>query len=169
MRSSDFLVNTFATIRDLVDATVEGLDAGTLGYRPDPDANSIGWLVWHLTRVQDDHVAGVAGTQQCYTSAGFAERFALPFDAGDIGYGHSSEEVGKVRVEGPDLLVEYHHTVAGAALAYVATLGDDDLDRIVDRSYDPPVTAGVRLQSVASDCLQHIGQAGYVRGLAERR
>jgi len=40
-----------------------------------------------------------------------------------------------------------------------------ELDRIVDRRWDPPVTVGVRLVSVADDCLQHAGQAAYARGL----
>ena len=169
MRTPELFGNAFSTIGDLVDSTVTGLDAEALAYRPDAGANPIGWLVWHLTRVQDDHVAGVAQVQQVYTSCGFAPRFALPFDAGDIGYGHTPEQVGAVRVEEPALLLEYHQTVCGATLAYVGTLDDDDLDRVVDHRYDPPVTAGVRLHSVVADCLQHLGQAAYVRWLWERR
>ena len=47
----------------------------------------------------------------------------------------------------------------------MATLGPDDLDRVVDESWDPPVTLGVRLVSVIGDDLQHLGQASYVKGL----
>ena len=169
MRSSDLLCDAFGRIRDLVDSTVDGLDGGILTWRPDPEANSIAWLIWHLTRVEDDHVAGVAQRDQAYTGCGFAERFSLPFDPGDIGYGHTSEQVGLVAVAGPDLLIEYHQCVAAASMASVAAMNDDDLDRVVDHHWDPPVTAGVRLVSVVSDCLQHLGQAAYIRGLAERR
>ena len=169
MRTPELFAAAFATIRDLVESTVDGLDPATLAFRPDSDANSIGWLIWHLTRVEDDHVAGVAQVPQAYTTGGFAERFALPFEVGDIGYGHSSEEVRAVKLPDPTLLVDYHLAVARSTLGYVSGLDDDDLDRVVDRNWDPPVTAGVRLQSVVSDCLQHLGQAAYVRGLATRR
>ena len=38
-------------------------------------------------------------------------------------------------------------------------------DRVVDRTWDPPVTLGVRLVSILDDDTQHAGQAAYVRGL----
>jgi uncharacterized damage-inducible protein DinB len=129
-----------------------------------PEANSIAWLLWHLTRVQDDHVADVAGTEQVWTSQGYHERFGLPFDAGDIGFGHTSDQVGLVQPEA-ELLLAYHRATHQQTLAFVRTLGPDDLDRVVDTQWDPPVTLGVRLVSVVNDCTQHVGQAAYVRGL----
>jgi hypothetical protein len=53
--------------------------------------------------------------------------------------------------------------------AYLATLTPGDLDRVVDERWDPPVTLGVRLISIADDEIQHAGQAAYARGLLERR
>ena len=129
-----------------------------------PDANPIGWLVWHLARVQDDHVAEVAGTEQVWTAQDFVARFDLPFDPDATGYGMSSEEVGHLRV-GAGLLADYVRAVHAATTAYVATLAPEDLDRIVDERWDPPVSLGARLVSVISDDLQHAGQASYVRGL----
>nr|WP_240044536.1 DUF664 domain-containing protein [Nocardioides albidus] len=143
---------------------LDGADDALLAHRPGPDANPIGWLVWHLTRVQDDHVAAVAGTGQVWTDDGYAERFALPLDDGDIGYGHTSEQVGLVRVSaGP--LMDYYRATHARTLEYLATVTPDDLDRVVDTRWDPPVTLGVRLVSVVDDCAQHAGQAAYVKGL----
>lgn len=155
-------------VREQVPVVVDGLDEDDLAWRPDPDANSIAWLVWHLTRVADDQVAEVAGTEQVWTSDGWYERFGLPFPAAANGYGHSSAEVGAVRLPS-DLLVGYHDAVAEAVLAYVGTLTPSHLDRIVDERWDPPVSLGVRLVSVVDDVTQHIGQAAYVRGMLERR
>ena len=131
------------------------------------DANSIAWLVWHLLRVQDDHVADVAGTEQVWTAQGYAGRFGLPFDERATGYGQTAEEVGQVRVAA-DLLREYADAVTDATLAFLATVGPDDLDRVVDERWDPPVTLGVRLVSVVDDDAQHLGQAAYVKGLLPR-
>jgi hypothetical protein len=162
------LADALTRVREQVPAVVGGLDEDDLAWRPDPDANSIAWLIWHLTRVADDHIAEVAGTDQAWTSEGWHERFGLPFEVGAHGYGHSSSDVAAVRVRS-DLLAGYHDAVAEAALAYVATLTPSSLDRVVDERWDPPVTLGVRLVSVLNEVAQHVGQAAYVRGLLERR
>ncbi len=169
MTVAEVLADAFSRIHDAVHDAAGGLTAEELAFRPDPGANSIGWLVWHLSRIQDDHVAAVAGTDQVWTSTGWADRFALPFAASETGYGQGSDEVGSVRVASSGLLTGYHDAVHEETLRFVATLRDGDLGRIVDRSWDPPVTLGVRLVSVIADGLQHAGQAGYVRGLAGRR
>jgi hypothetical protein len=124
--------------------------------------------VWHLSRIEDDHVADVAGLEQAWTAEGWADRFGLPFAPDEHGYGMSSADVGRVRVGG-DLLAGYYDAVAARSAAYVATVTPDDLDRVVDDRWDPPVTLGVRLVSVVDEVNAHLGQAQYVRGLLERR
>ena len=166
MTPSELLKDAFTRIVETVDTVVDGLSEDQLASRPRPDANSIAWLVWHLARVQDDHVAEVAGTEQVWTSQGYAERFGLPFDVAATGYGHSSEDVGRVRASG-ELLASYARSVHEQTLAFLERLGEADLDRVVDERWDPPVTLGVRLVSVVNDDTQHVGQAAYVRGLLD--
>jgi len=162
------LADGFGRVREIVLDVLDGLDDAALGHRMDPDANSICWLIWHLTRVQDDHLAGAVGIEQVWVSGGWDKRFALPLETSDIGYGHSSDEVAVVRVPA-DLLSDYHEATYRQTLEILSTLTDGDMDRIVDEFWDPPVTMGVRLVSVLSDVLQHIGQAAYIRGLVERQ
>ena len=164
MTPAELLIDAFERISNTTTAAVDGLTDDQLVARPVPEANSIAWLVWHLARVQDDHVADVAGTEQVWIAQDFVTRFDLPFDSGATGYGMNSEEVGHVRV-GAELLADYVRAVQEATVAYLATLAPEDLDRIVDERWDPPVTLGVRLVSVLSDDLQHAGQAAYARGL----
>ncbi|GAA4637455.1 DUF664 domain-containing protein [Actinoallomurus vinaceus] len=168
MTSANLLTDAFGRVRDAVHRAVDGLGSEELAFRVDPGANSIAWLTWHLTRIQDDHLADAAGTPQLWTFEGWAERFGLPFDVSDTGYGHTSAEVAAVRVESAELLTGYHDAVYQRTVAYVGSLTDDDLPRIVDRSWDPPVTLGVRLVSVIADGLQHAGQAAFVRGVLLR-
>jgi uncharacterized damage-inducible protein DinB len=167
-RANDLLVDGFGRVRQTVHDAVDGLDEDRLGYRPDRDANSVAWLVWHLTRVQDDHVAGVAGGEQLWTSGGWVERFRLPFDVGATGFGQSADEVGQVGATA-ELLAGYQDAVHRSTVDYLATVTDDDYDRVVDECWDPPVTLAVRLVSVLDDTLEHAGQAMYVRGLVDRR
>jgi hypothetical protein len=169
MDTRELLTDSFGRIRTIVASAVQGLTAEQLAYRPDPEANSVGWLVWHLIRVQDDHVAEVAGTEQVWTAQGWVDRFGLPFDRYATGYGQSPEDVAAVRVDSPETLTGYLDAVLEATERFVSTVGDGDLDRVVDERWDPPVTLAVRLISVLSDDLQHAGQAAYLRGLVTRR
>ncbi|MDJ0396312.1 DinB family protein [Rhodococcus sp. G-MC3] len=161
------LVEAFERIKGVVHDTLDDIPADALTYRLDAEANTIAWLIWHLTRVQDDHVAGVAGAEQVWTSDGWEARFDLPFDGAAIGYGQSAADVAAVTT-GADLLREYHDAVHARTVAYIESLTAEDLDRVVDENWNPPVTLGVRLVSVVSDDLQHAGQAAYVRGVFER-
>ncbi|OZF03040.1 hypothetical protein CH300_16475 [Rhodococcus sp. 15-1154-1] len=164
---AEVLVDAFERVKGVVHDTLDDIPEHALTFRADSEANTVAWLIWHLTRVQDDHVAGVAGSEQVWTADGWSDRFALPFDDGAIGYGQSSDDVAAV-TSSADLLRDYHDAVHAKTVAYVQSLSVEDLDRVVDDNWDPPVTLGVRLVSVVSDDLQHAGQAAYVRGLAER-
>lgn len=165
---AELLTDAFGRLQEAVHVAVEGLGGEQLTRRIDPAANSIAWLVWHLTRVQDDHVAHAAGLEQVWLAERWVERFDLPFDDTVVGYGQTSEEVGAVRVEDTKLLLGYHDAVHRQSVGYIRGLRDADYDRIVDRSWDPPVSLGVRLVSVLQDTLMHAGQAQYVRGVLER-
>lgn len=164
----DILTDAFGRIREATHGAVEGCSEAVLAYRADPDANSIAWLVWHLTRIQDDHVADVAGVEQQWSAAGWHQRFALPFDVSATGYGQSRDEVAAVAASS-ELLLGYHDAVHDETTRFLGGLAPGDLDRIVDERWDPPVSLAVRLVSVVADNLEHAGQAALVRGLAERR
>jgi len=164
MTSAELLVDAFGRVREEVEAAVGGLSPELLAQRPEGRGNSVAWLVWHLSRVQDDHVAHAFGTGQVWTTAGWYDRFALPFGPTETGYRHTSDQVAAVRVAA-ELLTGYHRAVHERTVALVERVADADLDRVVDVRWDPPVTLGVRLVSVIADDLQHAGQAAYVRGL----
>lgn len=163
MDSRELLTDSFGRIDQLLRDVAGGLGPDELNHRPGGTGNPIGWLLWHLTRVQDDHVAGLASAVQLWPE--WQARFELPFDESTVGYGHTSVEVDKVQISDPQLLVDYHSAVHRETLNYLERADATELDRIVDRRWDPPVSAGARLVSIEGDCLQHLGQAAYVRGL----
>ena len=162
----DLLIDSFNRVRELVVELTDGLTEETVSYRPDDDANSIGWLLWHLTRIQDDHVADLAQVEQVWPK--WRDRFALPFSDWDTGWGHTRKQVAAVRPTG-ELLAGYHADVHALTMRYLDQITVEELERVVDTRWDPPVTASVRLVSVLGDIVQHAGQAAYVQGLAERR
>ncbi|PWR11552.1 hypothetical protein DKT68_05455 [Micromonospora acroterricola] len=165
MDVSELLTEAYDRLPDLVRAAVDGLSPEQLGRPPGPGANTIGWLVWHLTRVQDHHVADLLDAEQVWVTGDWAGRFGLTADPDNTGYGHSAAQVAAVRPESAQALIDYYDAVSARTSSFLADLRPADLDRVVDETWDPPVTLGVRLVSIAEDDLQHVGQAAYVRGL----
>lgn len=161
----ELLRDLFTRILEHVDELTDGLSEATSSYRPAPAANSIAWLVWHSARVQDAQVADIAGIEQVWTGEGWVDQFGLDLPRDNTGYGHSAEQVDKVRADA-DLLAGYYRAVHAMTLDYVTTVTDAELARVVDRRWTPPVTASVRLVSIVDDCAQHLGQAAYLRDIA---
>ena len=160
----ELLRDAFTRLIEHVEAVTDDLSEPDATFRPTPQANSIAWLVWHSARVQDAQVADIAGVDQVWTSEGWVDRFGLDLPRDDTGYGHSAQDVAKVRASA-QLLAGYYRAVHAMTLDYVVTVDSDTLGRIVDTRWDPPVTASVRLVSVIDDCAQHLGQAAYVKGI----
>mgnify|MGYP002145893886 FL=1 len=160
----ELLRDAFTRLIEHAEAVTDGLSDQGATFRPAPQANSIAWLVWHSARVQDAQVADIAGVDQVWLSEGWVDRFALDLPRDAHGYGHTPEEVAKVRAPA-ELLIGYYRAVHAMTLDYVVTVDADELARVVDTHWDPPVTASVRLVSVIDDCAQHLGQAAYVKGI----
>jgi DinB superfamily len=185
--AQELLRDSFTRLIEHVDELTDGLTEEVASYRPTSQANSIGWLIWHSARVQDIQVCDIAKTladgrsdkprseddgrsdkprsEDVWTRDGWVDRFGLDLPRDDTGYGHSADAVAKVRAS-VELLAGYYHAVHDMTLEFVETLTDADLERIVDRRWDPPVTASARLVSIVDDCAQHLGQAAYLRGIA---
>lgn len=166
--ATQVLRDGFGRVAEALPEVVSGLSADDLRWRPAPGANPIGWLVWHLSRVEDDHLAGVAGSEQVWVG-GWYERFALPYPIKAHGYGHSDADVDAFSVGSPELLADYYSAVHSRTVAILDGLSESDYARVVDTNWTPHVTAAVRLVSVLNDVTQHLGQAAYVRGMLERR
>jgi Protein of unknown function (DUF664) len=171
MTTAELLVDGFGRIRETVADVLDGLTPEQLTYRVDADANPVSWLVWHLTRVQDDHLAAAFGVTQVWSSEGWAQRLGLPAGMMDHGYAHTREQVASVAAAtaASGLLGEYHEATHAQTIKLVSEIRDADLARVVDKRWTPPVTLGVRLVSVLDDDMQHAGQAAYLRGVLLRR
>ena len=165
MESKGVLLEIYGRVPPLVGEVLRGLSQAAVVARPAPKANTIAWLVWHLTRVQDHHVSDILKTEQLWVGGDWAERVGLAPDPNDTGYGHSPDDVATITPRDASILEAYLEAVQARTVAMIERLEPADLERVVDRRWDPPVTLGVRLVSIADDGLQHVGQAAYIRGL----
>ena len=161
----EFLRDSFTRVIEHVDDLTDDLTDEVSFFRPTAEANSIAWLIWHSARQQDLQLCDIAGIEQVWTRDGWDDRFGLDLSGNDHGYGHGPDDVGKVRAPA-DLLAGYYHAVHKVTLEYIASVTADELERVVDTHWTPPVTASARLVSIIDDGAQHLGQAAYVRGIA---
>ncbi len=163
------LTDGYGRISGILERALKGLTQADLKWQPSTDTNSIGWLTWHLTRVQDDHIAALMGEEQLWTKDGWHAKFNRPPDSKDRGFGDTPEQVAALESDAETLLA-YHRAVSERSQLYLLALSDTDLDRELDEpQYQPLPTVGVRLVSILSDNLQHAGQTAYVRGLLQGR
>ncbi len=168
MNTQDVLVEAYGRIRELVHKAAGGLDQERLSYLPEPGANSIAWLVWHLTRIQDDHVSEITGQDQVWVTGDWAAALGMEPDPANLGQGHRPDDVAAISPADSSDLLGYHDEVMDRSVEYLRGVDAAELARIIDDSYTPPVSVGVRLVSVLSDNIQHAGQARYLRGIVDR-
>lgn len=161
----ELLRDAFTRLIEHVDTLTDGLPDEVSFYRPTPAANSIAWLIWHSARITDAQMADIAGIDQVWFTGGWADRFTLDLPRDAHGYGHTADDVGRVRAPA-GLLAGYYHAVHRMTLSYIAGIDVAELARVVDANWTPPVTASVRLVSIIDDCAQHLGQAAYLKGIA---
>jgi len=164
MDALDVLIDAAARPVEAATALRERLTPEVLAAHPGGHDNSPAWLLWHTAREIDAQRAGLSGTEQVWTAQGFRERFDLGELGDGIGYGHTPEQARAVTVTDADLLLEHLAAVTDELIRYLRTLDAADLDAVIDTSWEPPVTRGVRLISIIDDAAQHVGQAAYAVG-----
>jgi hypothetical protein len=162
----ELITDGYGRILQVLEKGLGGLTPDDLNEQPHRDCNSMGWLTWHLTRLQDKHIADLMGEEQLWIKDGWHARFNRASDPKDTGYGHSSEDVAAFKSPGGEIQLDYHRAVLERSKRYMRSLSATDLDRELNEpQYQPLPTVGVRLISVLSDNLRHAGQVSYVRGL----
>ena len=168
MEWHDMMIDGYGRIMEILERAIDGLSQDDLNWQPKPDCNSMGWLAWHLTRVQDDHLADLIGEEQLWIKDGWHAKFNRPAEKKDIGFGHTPEDVTAFKSPDAGTVLAYHRAVMERSQKFFATLSKTDLDRELNEPWFQPLpTVGVRLISVLGDNLEHAGQVSYVRGMLQ--
>jgi hypothetical protein len=165
MEGPEVVAGAFGRLSGILERSLEGLTLEQLTIQPSPDSNPIGWLCWHLARVQDDHVSNLVGCEQAWVADGWHKKFNLPADPTNFGTGDSVERVRAFRAPDAQTLLDYYNAVHQRTQEYLATLTPEEMDKPVnDDRWTPPPSVGVRLISILGDNTQHTGQVAYLRG-----
>lgn len=162
MESGEFITGLFERIVQVLETALEGLNEEEINRQPDPACNSIGWLVWHLTRVQDMFISRLTDKEQVWITGKWYEKFGREANPRDAGYGHTPEDLAGFKAPDVKTLMDYHQATLEKTRQYTGKLTGEELSREIDDPRTPVVAA--RLTAFISDNLQHAGQAAYLRG-----
>ena len=168
MDGAALIVDGLGRVQEVLHRALQGVPSTVLCRMPTKDTNSMAWLAWHLTRVQDHHLSDLAGLPQQWSAQGWHAKFRMKPDDSETGSGHTPKQVEALKVDGPELLLGYYDAVYERSKRYLAGVRPVDLDRELDEpQYTPLPKVGVRLVSVLADNTQHAGQIAYLRGYFE--
>ena len=166
MKWQELMIDGYGRVLQILERALDGLTQEDLNEQPHTDCNNMGWLAWHLARVQDRHFANLMEEEQLWITDRWHTRFNRPLDPNDTGGRHTSEQVAAFQSPEVATLLEYYRTVYNRTKRYISSLSETDLDRQLNEpQYQPLPTVGVRIVSVLCDNLQHVGQVAYLRGL----
>lgn len=163
MQWQQLIINIYERMSQEMERSLDGLSLNDMNRQPSTDTSSIGWLAWHLTRVQDRAIADLARGVQLWVRDEWHSKFNRPPDPQDFGFGHSLEDLAAFKSPDAQILLDYYHAVFERSKHYISSLSEIDLDREVDHPKFPTVAA--RLVGIVNDNYQHVGQIAYVRGL----
>ena len=167
MEGNAIVIDALGRIQNTIRRVLDGMTPDQLYYRPAENSNSTAWVIWHLTRVQDHHISDMGGLEQLWTSYGWHARFGMEADGKNTGTGHTPGDVAKIRPDA-ETLQSYYDAVYERTKTVLSSLTSEDMDRELDEpQYNPLPTIGVRCASIISDNTQHVGQAAYIKGLAQ--
>lgn len=168
MKWKDLLIDGYSRIPGFLENVLKGLAQNDLDWQPRPDCNSIGWLIWHLTRQQDAQIASLMGEEQLWITDEWHGKFNRQPAPEDVGFGQSPEQVSEFKAPAAVILLDYNRAVVERSKQYISDLSETDLARELNEPWFHPLpTVGVRLVSILDDSVLHAGQAAYVRGLRQ--
>lgn len=165
MEWQQLLIDIFERGFQGLEKALADLSQADLNKQPHPNCNSIGWIAWHMTRVQDRIISDLAGEQQVWMKEEWYSRFNRLSDPSDSGSGHKPEDVAAFKSPDVAIILEYHRAVLEQSKKYLVNLSTAELGRKIDHPMF--TTVGAFLGIVISDNLQHIGQIAYLRGLLQ--
>jgi hypothetical protein len=142
---------------------LDGLTQEEAAWAPAAESNSIAFILWHVTRIEDYFIVRVIQREtELYESEGWREKLGTP--AKETGYEYTLEQLRAWPVPKLELIRGYADSVRKRTLDLLNNITPERLDELArhDRS---PDTIGDILGRITTEIALHTGQIAYIRGL----
>src|SRR5688572_23012450 len=106
MDIKELIVDTFEDYWNRCERALDGLTSADLAWRPQAECNSMGFIAWHMARVEDRFVQYFApGVEEVWVKHHWYTQFGL--DAADHGVRFTLAQVAAFPVISPEVLWGY--------------------------------------------------------------
>lgn len=161
MDAKELLLRSLEESNGYLTRALNGLTQEEATWSPSPECNSIAFILWHMTRVEDFFVNRVIRREkELYETKKWQEKLGTPVKA----YGYTVEELRAWPAPKLEILREYANSVRESTLAFLNSISPERLSEVPrpDRS---PDSIGVTLGHVTTEIALHVGQIAYLRGV----
>ncbi|HJN88462.1 MAG: DinB family protein [Dehalococcoidia bacterium] len=163
MTLNEFIEESLGKEHEFLMEAIQDLTPEELAWQAGPEANPIGWILWHMIRVEDMWMQFfIQERPEIWERDGWHLKFGLP--TRDVGFGHTPEQVAQFPLLDLPDLNEYGEAVRGGTLEYLGSLGPEDYGR-VPRERRPEMSVGAVFRQVVGELFQHQGHISYLKGL----
>ena len=164
MKGAKILSDMLEMSDSLVRRALEGLTDADLIKRPSDQDNTIGWLMWHKTRVEDIAFADASGEEQFWISDKWHEKFGMEPNPGQMGFRGFARTSDEPRVQERKTFSATPTPFGRARLRCWRASRPRTSTRKSPPRWARPSKSGTTSGRVAADNIQHGGQICYLRG-----
>ncbi|MDY6892490.1 MAG: DinB family protein [Chloroflexota bacterium] len=167
MKINEFIEQTLKMAQRGLRKSVEDLNPGELEWKPGPESNPVGFILWHMARAEDAMINSIArgGQPQLWETEKWHEKSGMSADANDTGLMYTAEQVASFKIPELSVLLDYQDAVRGQSLEYVRGMEPANFEEKVQFPFGPEITKGRMFTMLISEVYQHWGQIAYLRGL----
>ncbi len=161
MEARKSILNSLEQSQGYLTEALDGLTQEEAAWSPGVECNSITFILWHLSRVEDFFVNRVIQRQkELYEAENWQEKLGTPVKA----YQYTVEELQAWPAPKLEVLREYANSVREKTLALIQSIPPEKLSELA-RPDRPPDTIGGILGRISTEIAMHVGQIAYLRGV----
>ncbi|MBI3744252.1 MAG: DinB family protein [Chloroflexi bacterium] len=165
MEIKDVAMMSYERMWKVTDGALEGLTHEEFARRPNGHSNSIGWIAWHMARVEDRWTNMVLNKgKQLWETHGWAEKIGMPNDPNYSGGGMTPDQVQLFKTPAVQQVKDYWSAVRATTKECYAKLTPSMLDQMVQTPFRRELKVGDVISHVLCELNQHAGQVAYLRG-----
>ncbi len=162
MEAKELILRSLEQSQRFLTRALDGLTQEEVAWSPNAECNSIAFILWHMTRVEDLFVNRVIQREkELYEAEGWQEKLGTPVKA----YGYTLEELKAWPVPKLEVLRAYANSVREKTLSFLQSVTPEKLSEEVIRPNRPPDSVGASLGHMSTEIALHVGQIAYLRGV----
>lgn len=164
----DFALQSLNESQTALMQAVDSLSQEELMRQPQPGANHIAFILWHMVRAEDWFFHYLfQRVPQVWESEQWHEKLNLPDDPRVTGFGYTEEQVASFPSIQLRDLIAYSEAVRARTVDYLRSVNPARFDEIAKSRLFGEVSIGNLIGHLLIELAQHVGQIAYIREMVK--